>query len=145
SPLKSESGKEKTKAEKILDLERPEGPSQLDYVPRLALEIKERQREAEHDHKPLRAIGVLGSDVYDKLLVLQSLYKLFPNVIFFTTDLDARLLHPAELGWSRNLIIASSFDLELGEHLQGAVPPFRDTYQTGKFLACLAALDPQYT
>ena len=141
TPLKPEAGKEKTKAKEIEDLERPAGQSQLDYMPRLALELKEREREGlEHNHKPLRAIGVLGSDVYDKLLVLQSLHKLYPGAIFFTTDLDARLLHPAELSWSRNLIVASSFDLELGEELQQDIPPFRDTYQTGKFLACLAAL-----
>jgi len=136
----SGNGKEKSKSELVAELERPEGQNQLDYVPRMAQVLKDFEREADTRHKPLRAIGVLGSDVYDKLLVLQSLHNRFPDVIFFTTDLDARLFHPSELKWTRNLVVASSFGLQLGEDLQKNIPPFRDTYQTGEYLACLAAL-----
>ena len=48
-----------------------------------------------------KAIGVLGSDVYDKLLILQALKQNFPHAIFFTTDLDARLFPPREIQWTR--------------------------------------------
>jgi len=84
---------------------------------------------------------VLGSDVYDKLLILQALKKSFPYVVFFTTDLDARLFHPGELAWTRNLVVASHFDLTLNEKLQGTIPPFRDTYQTATFFTLLRVLD----
>ena len=68
------------------------------------------------------------------------MYKLFPNAIFFTTDIDARLLHPDELAWTQNLVIASNFDLRLNNQLQRSVPPFRDNYQTSLFLSTKIAL-----
>ena len=87
---------------------------------------------------------MLGGDVYDKLLVLQALRKLFPDVIFFTTDIDARLLHPDELQWTQNLIIASNFDLRLNTNLQNNTPPFRDSYQTSLFLSTKMALRSEF-
>src|SRR6185436_9518792 len=100
-------------------------------------------------HSGFKAIGILGSDVYDKLLLLQSLHKLFPRTIFFTTDLDARLLHPSELKWSRNLIVASSFNLKIHDddsvHSESPPPPFRDSYQVGQYLATLMAFDHRPT
>lgn len=95
-----------------------------------------------------RAIGILGADIHDKLLLLQALHKRFPYTIFFTTDLDATLFHPKQWSWTRSLVIASHFDLELTEKLQGSIPPFRDSYQTSVFYATLRALgylveDPQ--
>ena len=122
------------------DQERPEGPSQLDYTLRLAAELMERRHEVQKTGRNLCAIGVLGSDVYDKLLLMQSLRQAMPGALFFTTDMDARLLHSSQQEWARNAIVASSFDLELGEDLQAEVPPFRDSYQTGQFLATLVAL-----
>ena len=61
----------------------------------------------------IKAIGVVGTDFYDKYLVLQALRQRFPDVIFFTTDLDARFLHPDNFKWTRNLIVASNFGLSL--------------------------------
>jgi len=140
---KTEPGKQAPdKAKAMEELERPEGPSQLDYMPRLALELREHEKEyLKKGETGFKAIGILGSDVYDKLLLLQSLHNLFPGALFFTTDLDARLLHPRELKWSRNLIIASSFDFKLddSERVEHKAPPFRDTYQTAQYLATLAA------
>ncbi len=131
---------EDQKAAKGDDTARAEGHSQLDYMPRLAAEIEEKEESWEGDHHALKAVGILGSDVYDKLLVLQSLRPNFNDELFCTTDLDARLLHPSQLKWTRNVIVASSFGLALNERLQREIPPFRDTYQTGEYLACLAAL-----
>jgi hypothetical protein len=88
----------------------------------------------------IKAIGILGSDIYDKLLVLQAVYELFPQAIFFTTDMDARFLHPDELPWTRNLVIASSFGLRLHPALQKNTPPFRDSYQTSLFFATRLAM-----
>jgi hypothetical protein len=88
----------------------------------------------------IQAVGVLGSDLYDKLLVLQALRPLLPNARFFTTDLDALLLHPAEQKVTRNLLVASGFGLQLRPDVQGAIPPFRSNYQTAEFLAARIAV-----
>ena len=121
-----------------------EGQSQFDYLRRLAVQMREKderlRRNGGSGHG-YRAIGVLGNDVHDKLLVLQALRPEFPNAIFFTTDMDARFLHPREQAWTRNLIVASSFGLRLTDSLQGGAPPFRDGYQTSAFLSTRLALD----
>jgi hypothetical protein len=124
--------------------EMAEGQSQFDYLRRLAMQMHaqdRRIRQSSTDGLGLRAIGVLGSDLHDKLLVLRALQPEFPNVVFFTTDLDARFLHPREQAWTRNLIVASNFGLQLAEGLQGGVPPFRDSYQTSTFLSTRLAID----
>lgn len=132
---------ERTKRTDIALLERPEGQSQLDYVRRLADRI-ETVAQAEHreNGREFKAIGVLGSDAYDKLLILQALRQRFPKAIFFTTDLDERLTHSNQYEWTRNLIIASHFGLQLREDIQQDIPPFRDSYQTSAFLSVLRAL-----
>ena len=117
--------------------ERPEGQSQLDYVRRLV----HRLEESKNPKSSIKAIGVLGTDVYDKLLILRALKKRFPQAIFFTTDLDARLFHPEEYNWTRNLIIASHFGLQLNPTIQSGIPPFRDSYQTSEFLSVLHAIN----
>ena len=122
-------------------IERAEGQSQLDYLRRLAAQLHAMDQRARAQGKPgIRAVGVLGSDVYDKLVVLQALRPTLPSAVFFTTDLDARLLHPNELGWTRNLIVASSYGLDLSPALQAGNPPFRDVYQTSLYLSTLIAL-----
>src|SRR5262249_49073838 len=66
--------------------ETAEGQSQYDYLRRLAAELKVRDAEfLRKDKSHIAAIGVLGSDVYDKLLILQALRPEFPNANFFTT------------------------------------------------------------
>jgi len=121
-------------------IERPEGASQFDYLRRLAISIREEDEMLRKLHGRdygIRAIGVLGNDVYDKLLVLQALQKEMPHAIFFTTDLDARLFHPREQAWARNLIVASNFGLRLAKPLQRDIAPFRDSYQTSAYLGTL--------
>jgi hypothetical protein len=125
-------------------IERAEGQSQFDYLRRLAVQLHAKDqslRKSSADGTGLRAIGVLGNDVHDKLLVLQALQPEFPNVIFFTTDLDARMLHPREQGWARNLVIASNFGLRLAPDLQMGAPPFRDSYQTSAFFTTRLVMD----
>ena len=126
-------------------IERAEGQSQFDYLRRLSGRLREKDRQlrmASFDGAGIRAIGVLGNDVHDKLLVLQALRPEFPNTIFFTTDLDARFLHPREQAWARNLIVASTFGLRLNDSLQAGTPPFRDSYQTAAYFATRLALVP---
>lgn len=134
--------KQRDAKEEMQKLEDPTGKSQFDYVRRLTDSIyRDDQRLREKDEGAIRAIGVLGSDFYDKFLLLQALRQRFPEAVFFTTDLDARLLHPANFEWTRNLIVASNYPLELNRHFQGDVPPFRDNYQTSLFLSVLRAFD----
>ncbi len=84
-----------------------EGQSQFDYLRRLAAEFRgARPIICEVTEGHIAAIGVLGSDVYDKLLILQALRPEFPNASFFTTDLDALLLPGKKSHYTRNLLVA---------------------------------------
>ena len=134
----------------IASYERPEGPSQLDYVRRLVARIKAEEQEnervgtrgeVEQQGKKVKAIGILGRDAYDALLILQAVREQFPNVLFFATDLDARYFHEDEQKWTRNLIVVSHFGLQLDPSFQQAIPPFRSSLQTSTFFAVLRAID----
>ncbi|MBI3807506.1 MAG: hypothetical protein HY281_08360, partial [Nitrospirae bacterium] len=114
--------------------ERPEGTSQLDYVRALATRIQDEGEGA-------KAIGILGSDPYDALLIMKALRPAFPYAIFFTVDLDARHLHASEYQWTRNMVIASPFGLQLDGGLQRDVPPFRSSDQTATYFAVLRAVN----
>lgn len=131
-------------------LERAVGPSQLDALRRLATDLQNR---AAAKGVQIRAIGVLGSDLYDKQLILQAFRSRFRRAVFFTTDLDARFLHPASYRWSRNLVVASSYGLDPVAELPESCPllsartwrtaRFRDAYQVSTFRATLWALNPK--
>ncbi len=116
----------------------PIGPEQYDYLRRLASQIKHLHQQTKGG---LKAIGIFGSDIYDKLLVLRAMRSEFPGVLFFTTDLDAQMIHPQHWRWTRNLIVASNFDLSLHKCFQDSFPPFRDAYQTSFYLSTLMAVD----
>ena len=121
--------------------ERAEGQGQFDYLRRLGERIQQLDGELrQQDSKGVEAVGILGSDLYDKLLVLQALRPLVPSALFFTTDLDALVLHPSALTYTRNLLVASSFGLQLRPAVQGETPPFRSSYQTAAFLATRIAI-----
>lgn len=130
------------------DLENANGDSQFDYVRRLATQIGELDKKIRDNKNPdthaIKAIGILGSDVYDKLLISEALHSKFPDAVFFTNGIDARLLEPKNNKWARNLIMASSFGLSLNRHLQRDIPPFRDNIQTAYFLATEMALTKQF-
>jgi hypothetical protein len=136
------------------------GQGQLDYLRRLASAVAARverhgcRQSASESGKPpaeddaaaacprfgILAIGVLGSDMYDKLLVLQALRNSFPRVTFFTTDMDAQLLDSPNLQWTRHLVVGSSLGLELRPELQSSIPPFRDTYQSSTYFSTIVAV-----
>src|SRR5688572_17828132 len=124
------------------DVNKAEGQAQFDYLGRLGDRVAKLQATLRSAGKgEVKAIGIVGSDVYDTLLVLQALRRRFTGVLFFTTDLDVRFFHPQERSWARNLIIASSYGLALNPALQDPIAPFRDSTQTAQFAAALAALD----
>jgi hypothetical protein len=134
-----------------------EGLSQADDVRRLAKMLQDldsdlRKGNSRNDNscngnlryaktRGLRAIGLLGSDVYDKLELLKALRPMFPGAVFFTNYLDARLAHPDEWKETHNLVVVSARGLSLEgpkEEFQ-RVAPFRDGGQTALFEATLAA------
>jgi hypothetical protein len=116
------------------------GEGQLDYVRRLADRIARDAAALARQGQELFAVGIFGTDSYDKLLILEALRESLPRTLMFTTDLDARLIHGSQASRNRGLLVASHFDLTLAPALQGAVPPFRDTYQAATFLATHFAL-----
>jgi hypothetical protein len=126
--------------------DRAEGQSQFDYLRRLGDRMQEIDWQLRRDNRKvlgrsgIEAVGILGSDLYDKLLVLQALRPLLPDALFFTTDLDALIMHPIALTSTRNLLVASSFGLQLRPEIQGEIPPFRSSYQTAGFLATRIAI-----
>ena len=129
-------------------IEWPEGRDQLDYLRRLSDALIDS--DADPAKTPIAAIGVVGFDVHDKLLVLQALHQSFADRIFFTTDMDARFVHPRVLPFTRNLIVASSLPLEMtgtrretldghGPGIEPASSEFRDVYQSATYLAARQA------
>ena len=121
--------------------ERTEGLNQADDIRRLAQELREldtKWRRKSGGHASLKAVGLLGSDVYDKLELLKALRPMLPEAVFFTNNLDARLAHPDEWNETHNLVVVSAFDLLLKPDQE--VPPFRDSYQTALFAATLQAM-----
>ncbi|MBI5917936.1 MAG: hypothetical protein HY849_00990 [Nitrosomonadales bacterium] len=129
-------------------VDRPEGNSQKDYIRRLADQIRAKDEQLRLEEGApfstkrtgIAAIGVLGNDVYDKLMILQALRPIFPGKIFFTTDMDAAYSLPSELKHTRNLIVGSSFGLNLSEAVQGHVAPFRNSWQTAYYFSALLAI-----
>lgn len=125
-------------------LERSDGNSQLDYLRRLADHIANEDESYRRDGvSGIGAIGVLGVDSYDKLLVLQALKARMPYKLYFSTDLDARMLQRGQAETTRNLILAAPYGLALTRALQQDIPPFRDSLQSSVFISVLAALVPQ--
>jgi len=107
------------------------GTSQFDYLRRTALELKRRANGRQN----VVALGVLGSDIYDKMLVLQAVRPVLPDAVFFTTDLDALYLERTKKSFSRNLVVASAADLNVKKNPNALtnrwkIPPMRDSYQT---------------
>src|SRR5207245_6453402 len=72
--------------------ESTEGLNQADYLRRLSGELSQLDADLRRtEGAGIRAIGVLGGDVYDKLEVLQALRKTLPDTTLSTNDLDAQL------------------------------------------------------
>jgi len=119
------------------------GRSQIDYLPRLVDQMKAENGTVKAENgiaQRWNAIGVLGSDLYDKIMLIEVLRHAFPEALIFTTDLDARYLDTDNYHVTRNVLVASHYGLELNKGLQGAIPTFRSVYQTSLFFGCLKAI-----
>lgn len=125
-------------------LEKADGNSQFDYLRRLADHIADVDATYRRNGESgIGAIGILGVDAYDKLLALQALKARMPYKLYFSTDLEARMLQRGQAETTRNLVLAAPYGLTLTRALQQDIPPFRDSLQTSVFVAVLAALAPQ--
>jgi len=102
---------EQASLEYVRSPEQALGHSQSDYIRRLL------QQSMRTDKQP-KALGVVGTDVYDKLLLFHAVREELPGAALFTIDLDARLMHRKEFPWTRNVIVASQFGLELSPAYQ---------------------------
>ncbi|MCI0467599.1 MAG: hypothetical protein L0Y57_11435, partial [Beijerinckiaceae bacterium] len=119
--------------------DQPMGQAQYDYLRRISGQLLDLDQELRREKRQLRAIGVLGSDVFDKLLVLRALRPHFPETLFFTTEYDEAFTIASELPFTRNLIVSSGFGPMLHKNVQREIPPFRGSRQTSAFLATLLA------
>jgi hypothetical protein len=134
----AESGDKNTQSS-VRPKEQTEGLNQADDIRRLAGQLQQLDRTLRQNSGGLRAVGLLGSDVYDKLELLRALRPLLPEASFFTNNLDARFAHPDEWNETHNLVVVSAFRLSLPQYEN--VPPFRDSGQTALFAATLEAMD----
>ena len=120
------------------------GVARFDYVRRLANLISQRDTLRDRSRwsrfsdfirgtrQPV-AVGVLGSDVYDKLLILQALRTRLPTALFFTTDLDARLVDPANYPIARNLLVGSTYGFAVYTERPQRLSGFRSAYEAGLY------------
>lgn len=145
---KSTAGKGGDPSDQAALIEYPEGRNQKDYLRRLADKIAQTDQSLKQQgfRRGIAAIGVLGSDVHDKLMILEALRQYFPHKLFFTTELNAIYNHPAKWKQTHNLLVASPFDLVLDDERQGGIPPFREAYQSAISFAAQLALEesPKY-
>jgi hypothetical protein len=123
-------------------IEATEGLNQSDYLRRLARQMKEdNARWQREDGSGIRAVGLLGSDIYDKLMILRALRPHFPGTVFFTNNYDAHFERRDDWDDTRNLVIASPFGSTVPEIYieQRHIPPFRDNNQTSMYVGTLVA------
>jgi len=135
--------------------EATEGLDQSDFLRRLARELKDEDTQWwRKGEGGIRAIGLLGSDIYDKLMILRALRPVFRDAVFFTNNYDAHFERRDDWSDVRNLVVVSPFGSTLrieqddNTHtllFEQRVAPFRDNNQTSMFAGTLAAtgrLDP---
>ena len=120
--------------------EATEGMDQSDYLRRLARKLKKENLISQGKNKGrIRAIGLLGADIYDKLMILCALRPEFSDAIFFTNNFDAHFERHADWSDVRNLVIVSPFGSTL-PGWQENTAPFRDSAQTALYAGTLAKI-----
>lgn len=113
---------------------RATGPAQVDYIRRLRT-----LADPERGGRPIGAIGLITTDIYDTLLIAQALRPSFPKALFFTTFLDAQMEDPNVINSTRGMIVSSNFGLHavpsLGPNI--SIPDFRDDFGPANFLTTM--------
>jgi hypothetical protein len=119
--------------------EATEGINQSDFLRRLARTLKAKDVILQRRGGGIRAIGLLGSDIYDKLMILRALRSEFPDAIFFTNNFDAHFERHADWRDVHNLVIVSPFGSTLPREWQPNAAPFRDNIQSSMYTGTLVA------
>ena len=120
--------------------EATEGLNQSDFLRRLARSLKEEEKRWQRSGQGgVRAVGLLGSDIYDKMMILRALRPAFPSAVFFTNNYDAHFERMDQWDDVHNLVISSPFGGTLPQR-QERVAPFRDNNQTSMYAGTLRAL-----
>jgi hypothetical protein len=118
----------------------PQGSNQSDFLRRLALQLKDLDEKWRRQKgRGILAVGLLGSDIYDKLMILRALRPEFPDAVFFTNSFDAYFEQRNHWDDAHNLVIVSTFGNVLPGKWQQQATPFRDNYQTSMYASTLAA------
>lgn len=115
------------------------GLRRADYIRRVASQARRILLE-DAEANTVVAIGLLGTDFYDKLMLAQALRPEFQSAVFFTTEADSRMISKAAATTMRNMVVASPFPLEAERDAQSGqvqrlTQPFRDSAQHGLYLA----------
>lgn len=119
--------------------EATEGVDQSDFLRRLARTLKAKDVILQRRGGGYRAIGLLGTDTYDKLMILRALRPEFPDAIFFTNNFDAHFERHVDWRDVHNLVIVSPFGSTLPGNWQPNAAPFRDNLQTSMYAGTLVA------
>ncbi len=138
-PARDDAARSQKKSAEMAAAEATEGLNQADYLRRLARTLTEDDRNWRlTDGIGIRAIGLLGSDTYDKLMILRALRPEFPEAIFFTNTYDAHFERRDDLDDTHNLVIGSPFGNEVPTNFRPQrVAPFRDSNQTSLYAGTL--------
>jgi hypothetical protein len=134
-------------ADRAVAIEMTEGVDQSDFLRRLARLLKDQDTSLKHTgDRGIRAVGLLGSDIFDKLMILRALRRELPEALFFTNNYDAHFERRDDWVDVRNLIVASPFGpvLKVAQAsdrppFKQKVAPFRDNNQTALFAGTLVA------
>jgi hypothetical protein len=115
-------------------LDRAEGPSQFDYMRRIASAIDPKH--------PPSAVAIFGTDVFDKLTLLKILRERLPDSLFLSTDLDALYFAAENLSFTRKLVLASPYGLNPPDENQRSQRDvsFRSSYQSSIYVGVRAAV-----
>jgi hypothetical protein len=124
-------------------IEAAEGTTQFDYIRRLTGESFTHDVPFWPQIERPDAIVIFGTDIYDKLVLLEFLRQQLRNCLYLTTDLDALYWHPHYLKFTRGLVVASAFPLQMSATLCGSTQganaicapvQFRDSYQSAIYM-----------
>lgn len=126
----------KDKSSKQQEIRLPFGSGQYDYIRRSAHTFNQRFK-----NKRNTVFALFGSNLDDKLLVLQAVRESNKESTIITTDVNALYTSLITKYPIRNLIIASSFPLDIESNTDTSFEDsfgtfhFRDSYQTSLFKA----------
>lgn len=139
SPATTAGGRSPGAAVRPGETEEPVGRQQFDYLRRAAEEIGGRDRLLRCSGERVVAVIFVGG-IFDKLPLVQAIREGLPDALILTTDQHAFWSHPKYYAITRNVLVASHFDLQLDRTIQAITPPRRNSYATSLMFGILARI-----